>query len=128
MRSGYYNMAQMLTYVLHILYGIEYIVSFFQPKTTLRTTVLHFTCFSAKNDDQCLEMIKIFAEQPKNLITNLFSRKTAMVGQLFVRRRNDLSKNQLNIFSAYTTVQKKKTLVILNWNMLFARTTQRFWV
>ena len=42
---------------------IEYIRSFFQTKTTLRATALHFACFSAKNDGQCLEMIKILVPQ-----------------------------------------------------------------
>ncbi len=45
---------------------IEYILSFFQAKTTLKATVLHFACFSARKDEQCLEMIKIFVPEPED--------------------------------------------------------------
>jgi hypothetical protein len=54
---------------------IEYTVLFFQTKTTLGATVFHFACFSAKDDDQCLEMIKIFAEKPTELDEQLLFQK-----------------------------------------------------
>jgi len=54
---------------------IEYILSFFQAKTTLKATVLHFACFSAKDDKQCLEMIKMIVSKSKDVDNQLVLQK-----------------------------------------------------
>ncbi len=56
---------------------IEYIISFFQATTTLKATVLHFACFSAKDDKQCLEMIKMIVSKSKDVDNQLVLQKNS---------------------------------------------------
>ncbi len=56
---------------------IEYIISFFQAKTTFKATVLHFACFSAKDDKQCLKMIKMFVSKSKGVDNQLVLQKNS---------------------------------------------------
>lgn len=56
---------------------IEHILPSFQATTTLKATVLHFACFSAKKDEECLRMIKLLTSKKELLDNQLILRKNS---------------------------------------------------